>query len=162
MPPTRVEALAFASKSVPALPPGIPHCGNRKKRLIQVASPAVAWRPRLPVLLPSPHDTVRRCRPNVEFAGTLGVLTTNRARLADVIVAPVGIWLATSNFRSARFLYGWPALPAVVPAMKSVFAPRLLFGVVSKSVVSATGRRVTDSARAAQGAAQSAHEILAG
>ena len=69
----------------------------------------------------------------------MGILTTVSVRVAEMTVAPDGTWLATSNFITARLRSGSPAEPAVVPDTKLVFAPRLLSGLVSNKVVSATG-----------------------
>ncbi|MSU26945.1 MAG: hypothetical protein EXS27_03395 [Pedosphaera sp.] len=56
--------------------------------------------------------------------------------------APVGM-PETSKRNSARFLVKF----CVVPELANGCAPRLLFGAVSMSVVSAMGRSVTESAR---------------
>src|SRR5438105_3932423 len=108
----------------------------------------LAAEPVLPPFLPSFQDWSMRRRLKMESTWVgCGIAVTLIVSLADVIVAAVGIAAATPNLSNARLREAGPLKPAVVPATRVEFPPRLLTGSRSNKVVSATGMRVTVSAQ---------------
>src|SRR5437667_5083703 len=135
-----VDAPIVAEKSTFVAPPGtaqrfvVP-----KNRARQVVSPEVAAAPLCPLFFPSFHDRKTRRTSKTESALGVGLASTLTVRLAELMTALVGMLLPGSNLMSARLRNASPLEPAVVPATRVESAPKLLFGSVSKRVVSATG-----------------------
>src|ERR1051325_3214203 len=132
--------LTAAAKSSGAAAPGRLQRSDGKKRALQVASPGSALVPLAPDLLPSPHGRNRRCSSKLASAAALGIFTTLRFNVAEIIMALVGDW-EPANCRIARARFPAPDSPRD-PATR-VEAPRLLVGANSKREVSALGTRLT-------------------
>src|SRR5437588_2889236 len=140
--PTSWVALALATKSAGAAAPGSDHNKFGWNRAKNVASPSTAG---APVLLPgmpesgfspapSPQSRNTRCRLKREGCDEI-VLTTVRVSVACWRVALDGMSAARANRKRARLVKPL----AFAPEASVDSAPRLLFGLCSNKVVSATG-----------------------
>src|SRR5713101_1242678 len=147
------EALTVGTKS----PPGFCQLASKAIALFHVTSPGeAAAPPKRLVLFPSAQARVTRCRSKNELAGKLGgVVVTVKVNAAELITI-----LAGSLVRSKRSTPRLRPPLGLSPAIKVVLSPRLLSGLASNKVASATGWRVTvsaDSRNSDAGSASSAH-----
>src|SRR5262245_5073706 len=151
---TTVMALGLPTKSTSGAPPGDAQAMLGCWRWFQVDSPSVAGAPRVPVwsgpplLLPSIHGCNMRCSSRYSKAAFVPLSeTTVTLNVALLIFALAGIWLR-SNRSKPRSRVIDPE-ESMTPAGRNACAPKLLSGISSNRLVSATGLSVIDSARTA-------------
>ena len=143
------EALTVPAKS----PPGFRQRASEAIALFHVASPSEAGAPPLKlVLLPSPQAWVTRCRSKNELEGkTGGVVVTVKVNAAELITIFAG-----SLVKSKRSTPRLRPPFGLKPAIKVVPSPRLLSGLASNKVASATGWRAMVAAERRHSDARSA------
>ncbi len=141
MVPTTAEALAAATASL--LAPGVVQWAVPSIREFQVASPAVADEPLLPLLVPSFQLAKSRKRSKVEATGPLpGTLTAVNWTVAEVMVDPGGMLPTSKRSRPRRVL----PVPSV-PASNQGCAPALAPGLPALMKVPSMAAKLTTAAR---------------
>src|SRR6266851_3097367 len=151
------EAVTVPTKS----PPGFRQLAMDALALSHVASPCEAGRPPLKLLLfPSPQAWVTRRRSKNELAGrTGGVVVTVKVNAAELITM-----LAGSLVKSKRSTPRLRPPFGLKPAIKVVPSPKLLSGLASNKVESATAGRAmvaADRRNSDASSASSAHKMEA-
>src|SRR5258708_2838079 len=151
--------MNWEAGTVPAKsPPGFRQLAMDVLALSHVASPCEAGRPPLKLLLfPSPQAWVTRRRSKNELAGrTGGVVVTAKVNAAELITM-----LAGSLVKSKRSTPRLRPPFGLKPAIKVVPSPRLLSGLASNKVESATAWRAMVAADRRNSDASSAHKMEA-